>query len=122
IGVVGGYTLSGGGTASPTPTTGVSPTADPFVSLAPPPYATYGNLPSPLPPGYVDGSIWISPGGSVTIDPGRYAGIRVGSGTVTMNPGIYYITGTGSASAQVVLIQGSSTHLTGDGVMIYNGE
>jgi len=38
-----------------------------------------------------------------------------------MNPGIYYITGTGSSRAQVLLIQGSSTKLTGDGVMIYNG-
>ena len=39
-----------------------------------------------------------------------------------MNPGIYYITGTGSSRAQVLLIQGSSTKLTGIDVLIYNRE
>jgi Flp pilus assembly protein TadG len=125
IQVVGGWSIGDGLAAvDPDPVHPPHVVPDPLALLPAPPLPA---APSPTPPGWVDvNTIWKSPGGSVTIDPGRYAGIRVDSGTVTMNPGIYYITGTGSSSAQVFLISGTGVTIQtvsppGDGVLIYNG-
>jgi hypothetical protein len=72
---------------------------DPLASLPDPP------IPTPQP------GVNVTPGTSVTLDPGYYASLSV-SGSVYLNPGIYVIGGGG-------LKVNSSGALTGDGVFIY---
>ncbi|MGH7903870.1 MAG: pilus assembly protein TadG-related protein [Candidatus Dormibacteraceae bacterium] len=92
IDIVGGY--QAGGTYTPLPTTGTPAVADPFAS-APVPVVT--NHPSCC---------------GTTLDPGVYSTISIGNNaSVTLNPGIYVITGG------ISLLNNSS--LTGHGVMIY---
>jgi Flp pilus assembly protein TadG len=123
VDVVGGNSL-GSGAASPPPTTGVPSTADPLASLPLPSYGTYGGLPNPLPVGYSTSTFqYTAPAnGSSTIYPGRYAKITVGpNARVTMSPGVYYLIGSASTSPPPTSMQIAGT-LTGDEVLIYNGQ
>jgi hypothetical protein len=104
IQIVGGASINGKATVSPTPTTGITPFADPLSSLTGP--STNG-LPN-------NGSVSFKDNAKHTIQPGIYGYINVGgSATVTMQPGLYLIEGYG------MVVNGNGT-LTGNGVTIYN--
>jgi Flp pilus assembly protein TadG len=102
IGVSGNLSGSGSGrsvtcvSTGPCPTFGIPASGDPLQNFQAPP------MPAP-------------PSGNTlsTLNPGTYSSIAIGSGsTVTMNPGLYYVNGTG------VSITGNAI-VTGSGVMIY---
>jgi hypothetical protein len=104
IQVVGGPSINGKATVSPTPTTGITPFADPLASLTGP--STNG-LPN-------NGSVSFKDNAKHTIYPGIYGYINVGgNATVTMQPGMYVLEGYG------LLVNGNGS-LIGNGVTIYN--
>jgi hypothetical protein len=105
ISITGGYSLGGGASVSPLPTTGVPATADPFASVAGPAsgacnYTNYN-------PGW----------GNWTLNPGTYCGgIVINNGaTALFNPGTYVINGGGITFAGGATITGASVmfYLTG---------
>jgi parallel beta-helix repeat protein len=99
--VVGGFVIQNNASISPAPITGVPPVPDPLAGLS----APSG--------GARQGSVNLTQG-SQTIDPGIYDQIQVsGSGSLTLNPGIYVIAGGGLSITDL----GS---ITGSGVLIYN--
>ena len=103
VGVAGSVSQASTATISPTPKTGSSAvsTADPLASLAVPNVT-----------GTVTAVNFSS--GTHTISPGIYSQIMLsGTANVTMNPGIYVITGGGFSVT-------SSATVTGKGVTIYN--
>jgi Flp pilus assembly protein TadG len=106
IGIVGGSSASGSGFLSPAPVTGIAPVSNPLSFLQAPAY----NASSCLPAQKVTATATLGPtvpGGTVC-----YQGLsNSGSGALTLNPGVYVITGSFSAS-------GSAT-ITGMGVTIY---
>lgn len=109
IGVVGGYTTSGGGSFSPTPTTGISSVPDPLASLpAPSPsaYTTYSSSADSK------GAYSLTGSSSGTLQPGVYTTIKdTSSGTLTLSPGIYIITGALDVTGK--------GNLVGPGVMLF---
>lgn len=113
ISIVGGWTKTGNGTATPTPTIHVAPMTDPLVSVPP-----------PTQPGGSCTTISLTDNNDVTIDPGYYCSISLtGNGSLIMNPGIYYIqnglsaTGNGNIVAHNAMIycKTGSFSLTGNG-------
>ena len=87
----------------PDPYTSMPPVLDPLNYLGAPP------VPAGCPPGRT--SVQIDE--DATIDPGVYCEtLELKDGTITLNPGTYYIKG-------YLDIQGSDTVVQGDGVMIY---
>jgi hypothetical protein len=108
FGVSGSANISGpGGTvtctggASSCPTYGTPASSDPLSYLTPPALQTpsYGN---------------VTTSGTQTLQPGTYSSITVGkNSTVTMNPGIYYVNGSGGMT-----FNGAGT-VIGDGVTVY---
>jgi hypothetical protein len=109
VDVVGGYNPSSGAGYSPTPVKGVD-VADPLASLA---------LPNPASLPVQSTSQMRIKSGSVTLNPGVYqGGISVTNGAiVTLNPGIYYLEGPGG-----LMVQNTGSTLKGTEVLIYNGE
>jgi len=102
IDVVGGVSVSGGASLRPTPVTGTTPAADPFVGLANPA------------PGAARGSVNLRGNSSLTISPGVYTSISVsGNASLTLTAGVYEISGGGFT------VSGSGK-VTGKGVLIYN--
>jgi hypothetical protein len=104
VNVVGGTSISGGSTVTPTPTTGAAVAADPLA-----------NLPAPTYAGCNKTSFTVS-GGTATLDPGVYCGgiTITGSSNVTFKPGNYILNGGGFTSSS------SGTTLYGSGVFFYN--
>jgi len=104
ISVVGNYTVAGGSSISPTPTTGVSPVSNPFSSMTPPSVGSCNYT-----------SYSVGGGATVTLNPGVYCnGLTIANGaTVTLNPGTYIMKGGGLTFA-------GGAHVTGTGVMFYN--
>ena len=104
IDVTGGTSINPSSTVTPPPNTGAPPAFDPLASLpAPTPGSCFGATPYVVP----DAS-------TVTLDAHTYCGLQIGKNSfITLNAGIYIITGTG-------LSIGKSTSTTGSGVMIYN--
>jgi hypothetical protein len=104
IGVVGGYSLSGGSSISPMPTTGVQAVTDPLA-----------NLPAPSVGGCNYTNTNIANGAIRTLSPGVYCnGISVSGGAnVTFNPGTYILKGGG------LQLSGGCT-ATGADVLFYN--
>ena len=104
ISVVGGYSLSGGSSISPSPTTGAASMSDPLTDLAAPSVGacTYTNYS-------------VANGATKTLSPGVYCnGISISGGAnVTLNPGIYILKGGG------LQLTGGCT-VTGAGVVFYN--
>jgi Putative Flp pilus-assembly TadE/G-like len=108
FGVSGSANISGpGGTvtctggASSCPTYGTPASSDPLSYLTPPALQTpsYGN---------------VTTSGTQTLQPGTYSSITIGkNSTVTMNPGIYYVNGSGGMT-----FNGAGT-VVGNGVTIY---
>ncbi len=101
-----GNDCSNGAFLNPSPTVGASAVPDPFAAEI-----TAGTLTVPTQPGNSptnSGTV----NGTTTLQPGTYTGLNFnGSGyTVTMEPGLYYFTGSLNIGAQ---------NLTGTGVTIY---
>ena len=105
--VVGGYSESHPGTISPTPITGSVPVSDPLAGLAAPTFNSAACLSDP----HVNSTTTIGPASPTSTICYNGLTISAGSGTVTLNPGIYVINGklsfTGSAA------------VTGTGVTFY---
>lgn len=116
INIVGTDTLNGGGTISPTPNTGQSYVPDPLAYLpspSPSSYTSYSTTTNRNDNG-VSASYKLSnfTGCSGTLNPGVYEDITDEcSGTLTLNPGIYIITGSFSVTG--------SGNVVGLGVMLY---
>jgi Putative Flp pilus-assembly TadE/G-like len=117
VGAVGGTSTSNGGSISPPAVSNIAPTSDPLSALQPPPYnpASCGNDPITH---YVNGSSYsVGPGSPFsTTQNGNtvcYSSLTLGSNgdTVTLNPGIYVLTGP--------LIFASGTTPGGQGVTFY---
>jgi Flp pilus assembly protein TadG len=106
VGVVGGYVVEGGGSINPTPTTGATPARDILARMSPPSFSPGTCQPNPnvtttqtLGPA--------SPAGAVC-----YNGLSIGgSGTTTLNPGLYIINGQMNVT--------TSGLITGTGVSFY---
>jgi hypothetical protein len=100
-----GWSTPGGGSFTGTMYSGSQPVPDPLASL---PVPDTSGLP-------VNRNGFKQSGnGNKTIDPGVYqGGISIQGGTVTMNPGIYYMQGGGFSV-------GGQGSVSGSGVMIYN--
>lgn len=85
------------------PSTSVAQMSDPFAALPPPTVPAgcdYNNFQA---------------NGTVTLNPGVYCGgIAIHNSNATMNPGTYILKGGGLST------QSANSHLTGDGVTIYN--
>jgi hypothetical protein len=103
IGVVGNYTVNGGSTISPAPTTHAAAASDPLASLQPPAV------------GACNHTNFSVTSGSPTLSQGVYCGgISISNGVhVTFNPGTYILEGGG------LTVAGGST-VTGSGLMFYN--
>jgi hypothetical protein len=101
ISVAGGVVISGGGITTPAPVTGAAPAVDPFASAPAPVIGACAYT------SYSKGS------GTWTLNPGVYCGgISLHNGAIaTFNPGTYIINGGGLSLA------GGTT--TGSGVMVY---
>jgi hypothetical protein len=104
ISVTGGYSLSGGSSINPMPTTGVPAIADPLA-----------NVPAPSVGGCNYTNYSVSNGVTKTLSPGVYCnGISVSGGSnVTFNAGVYVLMGGG------LQLSGGCT-ATGAGVTFYN--
>ena len=104
ISVVGGYSLNGGSSISPLPTTGAASMSDPLE-----------NLPAPSVGACTYTNYSVSGGATKTLSPGVYCnGISVSGGAnVTFNPGTYILEGGG------LNLSGGCT-ATGAGVVFYN--
>lgn len=118
VGAVGGVSTNNGGSISPTGVSGVAPISDPLGFLQPPTYsaASCGN--DPLTHfGNGGASYSVGPGSAFsTTQTGNivcYNSLTLGANgdTVTVNPGIYVITGA--------LTFASGTNLGGQGVTFY---
>jgi hypothetical protein len=129
VGVVGGVSISNGGSISPTAVSGIVPMSDPLAFLNPPAFnpGSCGNDPRTH---YSNGSSYaVGPGSPFsTTQNGNtvcYNSLTLGSNgdTVTLNPGIYVITGPLTfASGTTLGGQGVTFYLTGGGsVNIGNG-
>jgi hypothetical protein len=104
INTVGGYSVSGNASFSPTPITGVAPLADPLASLNPPDGTGLTS----------QGAFSCSGNSIATIGPGIYSSISASSNcSVTMQPGTYVIKGGG------ISISGNAS-LSGQGIFVYN--
>jgi hypothetical protein len=91
---------------SPTPATGAPRISDPLAYLTPPASAPY----------HCDQLNYSASGWSTpTLSPGVYCGgISVKNATVTLNPGTYILAGGGIST------QSANSHISGNGVFIYN--
>ena len=108
FGVSGSANISGpGGTVTCTSGTSSCPTYSAPASSDPLSYLTPPAVQSPS-----FGNVTTS--GTQTLQPGTYSSITIGkNSTVTMNPGIYYVDGSGGLT-----FNGAGT-VTGDGVTVY---
>jgi hypothetical protein len=123
IQVVGGYSINNGGSATPTPTTGAPPTADPFANVPSPPvgaclshpnYTQWGtNGTYQIYPGTYCGGLAVSNGVTGYFNPGVYVidggGIQFGSGAVIGSGVTFYITGSSFTNNQLVSINNGMT-------------
>jgi parallel beta-helix repeat protein len=103
IRVVGGVSLSGSATLTPTATTGVAAVADPLAGLTGPSTTGLTNY----------GAVSYT-NGAHTLSPGIYTSIKAsGTASLTLSPGVYLIEGGG------VTVTGSAS-VSGTGVTLYN--
>jgi hypothetical protein len=108
IGIVGNYTETGSGSISPAPVTGLAPVANPLAWLTAPSFVASSCLADP----HITGSSSNTIGPTVAGGTICYNGLSMtGSGSLTMQPGVYIINGGFSQT-------GSGT-ITGSGVTIY---
>jgi Flp pilus assembly protein TadG len=108
IGIAGNYNKTGSGTISPNPVTGVAPEANPLAYLTAPSFSVASCLANPHFTGSASNTIGPAVAGGTVC----YNGLTMtGSGSLTMNPGVYIINGAMS-------LTGTST-VSGSGVTIY---
>jgi hypothetical protein len=108
IGLVGSSNVSGGSAATPTPTTGIAPAPNPLAYLTPPTVAQ-PCMPDPM----------IGNGRTSTLNPGTYCSFTLGGGAhVTLNSGVYVITGTQTPCFGLCIGNGVTVNGT-SGVMFY---
>ena len=141
--VVGGFQISGGGTADCEKPSGVTPIGDPLAELPAPGVpgtprpveviSGSGGIPSGCPGSSTPATMaspalcTFSKAGEYRIFPGLYpGGLKFNSGTVYMEPGIYYIagggftkSGGGSATPTIISVDPGGT-TPGGGILIYN--
>ena len=92
IGIVGGYSNTGGSNITPIPAIGISPSSDPLAFLLPPSFSPSSCLANPH---LGNGSRAALGSGGITC----YNGLSIAGGsTVSFNPGIYVINGAFSVS------------------------
>lgn len=124
IGIVGGYSVVGSGTLNPTPVTGVAPAPNPLAYITAPVYTASACLADPHYTGSTSYTIGPSTSGGTVC----YNGLSiVGSGSLTLNPGVYVIngafssTGSGSISGSAITIYlappSGSLSMTGSGAL-----
>ena len=114
VGIVGGASITGSGSISPTPVTGMTAVGDPL-----------SYLPEPTIPGTCSSAVSFVGSGTYALGLGCYAGLSVvGSGTLNLSPGLYIFTGpvafTGSITINgtgVTLYTTSTMSMTGSGSM-----
>jgi Flp pilus assembly protein TadG len=130
VGSVGGSVSNNNGTISPSAVSGIAPISDPLAFLAPPTYNASSCGADPL-------SHYGNGGSSYSVGPGStysttqsgnlvcYTSLNLGvnADTVTLNPGIYVITGAMTvASGQLLGGNGVTFYLVGSGSLsIANG-
>ena len=133
ISVVGGVSISNGGSTTPAPTTGAAAAADPLASLPSPAVGAcnYTNY-SPgwgtwaLTPGVYCGGINISNGATATFASGTYI-IKGGSltlvgGTTDTGSGVmFYLTGTNASYGSVNISNGANVTFSGPASGPYTG-
>jgi Flp pilus assembly protein TadG len=108
IGIAGGYSKTGSGSINPTPITGLAPVANPLAWLTAPTFNTSSCLADPHFTGSTSNTIGPSVAGGTVC----YNGLSVvGSGSLTLNPGVYIINGSFSSTG--------SGSISGSGVTIY---
>ena len=131
--VVGGAVVSNGGSITPSFTTGVAATSDPFASLPSPAVGacTQTNY-NPgwgswtLNPGVYCGGIIISNGSTAVFNPGTYiikgGGIQfIGGSTITGSGVMFYLTGTNATYGSVTMSNGVSVTLSAETSGAYLG-
>ncbi len=109
------FGLSGSGSggsatcaAGPCPTPGMPAVADPLATISPP------TQPAASPSCPAHGACQVLTSGTETLFPGTYNSITIGMGsTVTFQPGLYYINGSGGLQFN------GGGGVTGSGVMFY---
>jgi Flp pilus assembly protein TadG len=118
VGVVGSVVTNNNGSISPTAVSGVAPSSDPLAYLSPPAYTPASCGSDPLTHYGNGGSTYsVGPGSAYSTTQSNntvcYTSLTLGSNndTVTINPGIYVITGA--------LTFASGTTLGGNGVTFY---
>jgi hypothetical protein len=133
IDVVGGASVSGGSTASPSPITGTAVVADPLASLAAPTVGAcaYTNY-SPgwgtwtLNPGVYCGGISITNGATATFNPGTYiingGSLNLVGGTTDTGTGVtFYMTGTNATYGGVSISNGAAVTFSAPTTGTYAG-
>ena len=117
--IVGGYSIANNGSITPTPSTGIAAVPDPLAGMSPPSYTGGSSCTADPLTHYGNGgsSYSVGPGSTYSTTQGGdlvcYTSLTLGSNgdTVTINAGIYVITGA--------LTFNSGTNLGGTGVMFY---
>jgi Flp pilus assembly protein TadG len=108
IGIVGNYNKTGSGTISPAPVTGIAPAPDPLAYLSAPTYSSGSCLSDPHFTGSTSNTVGPSTAGGTVC----YNGLtNTGSGSLTLQPGVYVINGSFSSTG--------SGSISGTGVTIY---
>jgi hypothetical protein len=119
ISITGGALISGGGSMTPAPTTGVAPTADPFALVAAPAvgacaYTNYskGSGTWTLTPGVYCGGISLHNGAIGIFNPGTYiingGGISFAAGSVSGSGVMFYLTGVSASDGAVSISNGET--------------
>lgn len=133
IDVVGGASVTGGSTATPSPTTGTTAVADPLASLAAPTVGAcaYNNY-SPgygtwtLNPGVYCGGISITNGATATFNSGTYiidgGSLNLVGGTTDTGTGVtFYLTGTNASYGGVNISNGAGVTFSAPTTGTYTG-
>ena len=133
ISIVGGDSISGGGSTTPAPTTGAPSVADPFASLPSPTVGAcnhtnyspgYGTW--ALTPGVYCGGINISNGATATFASGTYiingGTLSLVGGTTDTGSGVmFYLTGTNATYGSVNISNGANATFSGPASGPYMG-
>jgi len=108
VGIVGNYKVTGSGTISPHPVTGIAPAADPLAYISAPAWTSSSCLSDP----HFTGSTSHSIGPTISGGTVCYNGLNnTGSGSLTLQPGVYVINGSMSSTG--------SGSISGTGVTVY---
>jgi len=122
ISVVGNYSLSGGSSISPLPTTGAASVSDPLANIPAPSvgacnytnYSVSGGATKTLSPGVYCNGISISGGADVTLNPGTYilegGGLQLSGGCTVEGAGVTFYNTAGSGYGYGAISFSGGTH------------